>query len=258
MFTLNDFKVELQNPEEVKGFIKKHGEFATVCYNTNTKYAEKVGESCLQSGHLSGSRHLYMVFELKNIPRSAVDQIVRHTQGFVTNVQSLRYCNKDGKVSIYIASELLDSPYMVKTIKDQEDIVNAQYNYIQTFLEDGGITGEKANEIARTILPIGVATECNIAVNLECLMHLANVRLCTRAELPIRTIVKEMVRQVVEVESRYKPFLVPNCKKLGYCPEGNKHSCGRKPTKEEIDNREEKYLALKKWFTEFKKEHGYD
>ena len=167
-----------------------------------------------------------MVFELKNVPRSAVDQIVRATQGFVTNVQSLRYCNKDGKVSIYIAPELLDSPYMVKTIKDQEDIVNAQYNYIQTFLEDGGITGEKANEIARTILPIGVATECNIAVNLECLMHLANVRLCTRAELPIRTIVKEMVKQVTEVEPRYKPYLVPNCVKNRRCPEG-KHSCGK-------------------------------
>lgn len=258
MFTLSDFRVKFKNPEEVQDFIKKHGEFAAVCYNTDVKYAEKVGESCLQSGHLSGSRHLYMVFELKNIPRSAVDQIVRATQGFVTNVQSLRYCNKDGKVSIYIAPELLDSPYMVKTIKDQEDIVNAQYNYIQTFLKDGGITGEKANEIARTILPIGVATECNIAVNLECLMHLANIRLCTRAELPIRTIVKEMVKQVVEIEPRYKPYLVPNCEKLGYCPEGNKHSCGRKPTKEEVDTREEKYLALRKWFIEFKKEHGYD
>ena len=75
-------------------------------------------------------------------------------------------------------------------------------------------------EIARTILPIGISTKCSFAVNLEGLIHLANVRLCNRAELPIRTIVKEMVRQVVEVEPRYKPFLVPNCKKLGYCPEG--------------------------------------
>lgn len=226
MFTIKDFNIKLINPEEVEKFIERHGSFSAVCYNTPKEKAEKVGESCLKSGHLSGSRHLYMIFELKNIPRSAVDQIVRTTQGFVTNVQSLRYCNKDGKVSIYIAPELLDSPYMVKTIKDQEDIVNAQYNYIQTFLEDGGITGEKANEIARTILPIGVATECNIAVNLECLMHLANVRLCTRAELPIRTIVKEMVRQVVEVEPRYEPYLVPNCVKNRRCPEG-KHSCGK-------------------------------
>lgn len=226
MFTIDDFKVKLVNGEEVKNFIKKHGEFAAICYDTPKEKAEAVGLHCLKSGHFSGSRHLHFVFELENVPRSAVDQIVRHNIGFVTNVQSLRYCNKDGKISIYMAPELVDNPYMIKTIQDQENIVNAQYNYIQGYLEEGHIKGEKANEIARTILPIGISTSCNIAVNIECLAHLANVRLCTRAELPIRTIVKEMVRQVVEVEPRYKFLLVPQCKKLGYCPENNKE-CAR-------------------------------
>lgn len=226
MFTIDDFKVKLVNGEEVKSFIKKHGEFAAICYDTPKEKAEAVGLHCLKSGHFSGSRHLHFVFELENVPRSAVDQIVRHNIGFVTNVQSLRYCNKDGKISIYMAPELVDNPYMIKTIQDQENIVNAQYNYIQSYLEEGHIKGEKANEIARTILPIGISTSCNIAVNIECLAHLANVRLCTRAELPIRTIVKEMVKQVVEVEPRYKFLLVPQCKKLGYCPENNKE-CAR-------------------------------
>ena len=226
MFTIDDFKVKLVNGEEVKNFIKKHGEFAAICYDTPKEKAEAVGLHCLKSGHFSGSRHLHFVFELENVPRSAVDQIVRHNIGFVTNVQSLRYCNKDGKVSIYMAPELVDNPYMIKTIQDQENIVNAQYNYIQGYLEEGHIKGEKANEIARTILPIGISTSCNIAVNIECLAHLANVRLCTRAELPIRTIVKEMVNQVISVEPRYKFLLVPQCKKLGYCPEGNKE-CAR-------------------------------
>lgn len=226
MFTIDDFKVKLVNGEEVKNFIKKHGEFAAICYNTPKEKAEAVGLHCLKSGHFSGSRHLHFVFELENVPRSAVDQIVRHNIGFVTNVQSLRYCNKDGKISIYMAPELADNPYMIKTIQDQENIVNAQYNYIQGYLEEGHIKGEKANEIARTILPIGISTSCNIAVNIECLAHLANVRLCTRAELPIRTIVKEMVNQVISVEPRYKFLLVPQCKKLGYCPENNKE-CAR-------------------------------
>ena len=226
MFTIDDFKVKLVNGEEVKNFIKKHGEFAAICYDTPKEKAEAVGLHCLKSGHFSGSRHLHFVFELENVPRSSVDQIVRHNIGFVTNVQSLRYCNKDGKVSIYMAPELANNPYMIKTIQDQENIVNAQYNYIQSYLEEGHIKGEKANEIARTILPIGISTSCNIAVNIECLAHLANVRLCTRAELPIRTIVKEMVKQVVEVEPRYKFLLVPQCKKLGYCPENNKE-CAR-------------------------------
>ena len=220
MFTINDFKVELKNPEEVKNFVKRHGEFATVCYNTPKEKAEQVGMHCLASGHLSGSRHLYMVFEIKNVPRSAVDQLVRHTQGFVTNVQSLRYCNKDGKVSLYAAPEIEKDIYLTQSLHNYEAQAQAYYDYFQSNLKNNGYTNEQANEIARTTIPIGVATECNIAVNLECLMHLANVRLCTRAELPIRTIVKEMVKQVVEVEPRYKPYLVSQCKKLGYCPEG--------------------------------------
>ena len=220
MFTLKDFQIKLVNGEEVKNFIKRQGRFSAVCYNTNTKYAEQVGEHCLESGHLSGSRHLYMVFEIKNVPRSAVDQLVRHTQGFVTNVQSLRYCNKDGKISLYAAPEIEKDIYLTQSLHNYEAQAQAYYDYFQSNLKNNGYTNEQANEIARTVIPIGVATECNIAVNIECLIHLANVRLCTRAELPIRTIVKEMVRQVVEVEPRYKPFLVPNCKKLGYCPEG--------------------------------------
>ena len=226
MFTINDFKVRLVNGEEVKSFVKKHGEFSAVCYNTNPKFAERVGEHCLQSGHFSGSRHLFFVFELENVPRSAVDQAVRHNIGFVTNVQSLRYCNKDGKVSLYAAPEIANDIYLSNSLRNYESQVQANYDYFQNNMKNNGRTNEQANEIARTVLPIGISTSCNIAVNIECLIHLANVRLCTRAELPIRTIVSQMVDQVVEVEPRYKPFLVPQCKKLGYCPENNK-GCAR-------------------------------
>lgn len=220
MFTIKDFNIKLINPEEVEKFIERHGSFSAVCYNTPKEKAEQVGMHCLTSGHLSGSRHLYMVFEIKNVPRSAVDQLVRHTQGFVTNVQSLRYCNKDGKVSLYAAPEIEKDIYLTQSLHNYEAQAQAYYDYFQSNLKNNGYTNEQANEIARTTIPIGIATECNIAVNLECLIHLANVRLCTRAELPIRTIVKQMVRQVVAIEPRYKPYLVPNCKKLGYCPEG--------------------------------------
>ena len=135
-------------------------------------------------------------------------------------MQSLRYCNKDGKISLYAAPEIEKDIYLTQSLHNYEAQAQAYYDYFQSNLKNNGYTNEQANEIARTVIPIGVATECNVAVNIECLIHLANVRLCTRAELPIRTIVKEMVKQVVEVEPRYKPYLVSQCKKLGYCPEG--------------------------------------
>ena len=86
MFAEQNFKVTLVNKDEVTQFIKKHGEFACVCYSTPKEQAEKVGLHCLKSGHLSGSRHLYFVFELDRIPRFTIDQLVRHEVGVVKNV----------------------------------------------------------------------------------------------------------------------------------------------------------------------------
>lgn len=222
MFTEKDFKVTLMNKEEVGSFIKKHGEFACICYNTPIKAAEKVGEHCLQSGHLSGSRHLYFVFKLEMIPRFTIDQLVRHEVGVVKNVQSLRYVTKDG-FKVYCPPEMRDDLEAKWEYQRAEDYLNYTYKLNVKRFESKG--KERANEIARTFLPIGIATECSFACNLEGLINLAHKRLCTRAELPIRALAKLMVKEVLEAEPRYGPYLVPQCEYLKRCPEG--HSCGR-------------------------------
>lgn len=205
------------------------GYVVNVSFNTRNKYPHISLKKHKTIKHYEGKVYCvnvsnHIIFVRRNGKAvwcgNCVDQLVRHTQGFVTNVQSLRYCNKDGKVSLYAAPEIEKDIYLTQSLHNYEAQAQAYYDYFQSNLKNNGYTNEQANEIARTTIPIGIATECNIAVNLECLIHLANVRLCTRAELPIRTIVKQMVRQVVAIEPRYKPYLVPNCKKLGYCPEG--------------------------------------
>ena len=224
MFTEKDFQVTLMNKSDVEHFIRRHGEFACVCYDTPIGQADKVGEHCLKSGHLSGSRHLYFVFKLKNIPRFTVDQLVRHEVGVVKNVQSLRYVTKgnldkiDEGFNIYIPPELRDNIEDRWEFERTEDYLNIVYRRLvkaQRYMTNK----ERANEIARTLIPIGVATECSFACNLEGLINLANKRLCNRAERPIHVLVKMMVNEVIAVEPRYKEFLVPQCKKLGYCPE---------------------------------------
>ena len=222
MFTEKDFKVTLMNPDEVKQFIRKHGEFACVCYNTPIERADGTGLHCLQSGHLSGSRHLFFIFSLKNIPRFTVDQLVRHEVGVVKNVQSLRYVTKDN-FNVYMPPEI-EQDLMAKWEHSRaEDYLRITYNKTVRDLAPK-VGKERANEIARISLPIGIATECSFACNLEGLINLANKRLCNRAERPIHILVKIMVDEVLAVEPRYEEFLVPQCKKLGYCPE--KKGCG--------------------------------
>lgn len=231
MYTEKDFKVKLVNKEQVKHFIEEHGRFACVCYDTNPKYAEKVGLECLKSGHFSGSRHLYFIFDLKMIPRFTIDQLVRHEQGVVKNVQSLRYCNKDGKINLYMAPEFEDNIEARNKLVEYENYFSIIYELLQKSFKTPLLSDDKTinskerlNEVTRTIMPIGIASECSFACNLEALIHLSNVRLCNRAELPIRHLVQLMVNEVIAVEPRYSKYLVPKCMKYGFCNESK--SCG--------------------------------
>ena len=226
MFTNSDFKVELMNGEDVKSFIKRHGDFSRVCYNTPEHRAEGCGLHCLKSGHLSGSRHLYFEFRITNVPRHMIDQLVRHEVGITKNVQSLRYVDKSN-MSIYFPPEVVNDINLLADFKTMEMELKVFHERIKQQLIEKGITNkERVNEICRTFIPIGVSSSCSFACNLEGLINLCHKRLCTRAEQPIRLVVQAMVKAVLEVEPRYKEFLVPQCEYLGRCPEG-KHGCGR-------------------------------
>lgn len=231
MYTISDIKVTLLNPEEVKKFIHSHGLIACVCYNTNEKYAERVGLSCMKDGHFSGSRGDFFKFEIE-CPRYTADQIMRHEQGVFKNCQSQRYVNMDDNFSIYVPPQVMNDDLLRKEYEKYEQACKAIYDKNRYLMNDKGITGEKANDLMRTMLPIGVKCKLRIGFTIEALIHFMHKRLCTRADLPIRKVAQLMRDEVLKIEPRYTEFLVPQCKELLYCPE--KHSCGAYPSKEEV------------------------
>ena len=232
MYTIDDIKVTLLNAEEVKDFIKRHGEVACVCYNTNEKYAEKVGKSCMIEGHMSGSRGDFFKFEIE-CPRFTIDQIVRHEQGVFKNVQSQRYVDMDDDFSIYVPPKVVNNPMLVEQYIQYEEMCKAQYKVNRACFNDLNITGEQANDLMRTMLPIGVKSKVRIGFTLEALIHFMHKRLCVRADEPIRRVAKLMKDEVLKVQPEYKELLVPQCKAMMYCPE--KHSCGAYPSRKEIE-----------------------
>ena len=78
----------------------------------------------------------------------------------------------------------------------------------------------------RYVLPNATATSMVASLNLRELIHLANLRLCTRAQKEIRILVKRMCDELTKEEEWLKDYLVPKCERLGYCDEDK--SCGRK------------------------------
>ena len=231
MYTIDDIKVTLLNPEEVKKFIYNHGIIATICYNTPEKYAEKVGLSCLKEGHTSGSRGDFFKFEIV-APRFNQDQLFRHEQGVFKNMQSQRYVDMDDNFSIYVPPQIMADEALKQVYQEYEDKCREQYKELRLMMDNRGITGEQANDLMRTMLPIGVMAKSRMGFTIEALIHFMHKRLCKRADVPIRRVAQLMRDEVLKVEPRYKDLLVPQCVAMMYCPE--RKGCGMYPSKEEV------------------------
>ena len=230
MYELKDIKVTLLNPDEVKNFIRNHGVIACVCYGTDEKYAERVGYSCLKEGHTSGSRGDYFKFEIE-CPRFTADQIARHEQGVFKNMQSQRYVDMDD-FDIYMPPNVANDKQLRALYEEYEKTIKEWYQMSRVEMKARGIDGERANDLMRTLLPIGVKTKLRMGFDIEALIHFMHKRLCMRADLPIRQVARLMRDEVLAVAPRYEEFLVPHCEDLLYCPE--RHSCGRHPSKNVI------------------------
>lgn len=231
MYSIDDIKVELLNPEEVKNFIKNHGIFACQCYMTPEKFAERVGMSCLVEGHTSGSRADMFKFRIYS-PRFCADQIMRHSVGTAINCQSQRYVDMDDNFSLYAPPQVYNDEALRKAYQEYEDNCRLQYKAIRLVMTANGVTGEKANDLMRTMLPIGVPCNLTMGFTVEALIHFMHKRLCVRADAPIRQVAKLMKEAVLAVEPRYAELFVPQCQADMYCPE--KHGCGAYPNKEEV------------------------
>ena len=231
MYTVNDIKVTLLNGEDVVNFIKNHGITACICYATDEKYAEKVGLSCMKEGHMSGSRGDFFKFEIE-APRFTIDQIVRHEQGVFKNVQSQRYVDMDDEFSLYAPPYVMKDDHLLYRYLKYEDMCRKQYKMNREIFDSLGVTGEEANDLMRTLLPIGVKSKVRIGFTLEALIHFMHKRLCVRADLPIRKVAELMREEVLKVQPLYEEMLVPQCVDLLYCPE--KHGCKRYPSKQEL------------------------
>lgn len=233
MYTIDDIKVKLLNEDEIGGFIKNHGTIACICYDTDDEFSEKVGESCMTEGHMSGSRGDYFKFEIE-APRFTLDQLFRHELGVFKNMQSQRYVDMDNDFSIFVPKKVYSDEKLRDRYKLYEDMCKYQYQANRDIFNDLGIKGEKANDLMRTMLPIGVKSKARIGFTLEALIHFCHKRLCVRSDAPIVKVAKLIRDEVVKVQPKYKDLLIPQCEHLMYCPE--KHGCKKYPSRIELEN----------------------
>ena len=221
-----EFKVTLLNGEDFQndGLFKRWGLFSSVWYNTPLSQAIPVGKHCLQAGHFSGSRYIYYAFHIDGV-RSANDQLVRHEQGVVKNMQSQRYVNKSD-FDYYTSSDIESNPQAKEKYDAAMKVIQEVYNDITSILAEVGLHGEQANEQARGVLPMDIESKLALALNIEGLIHLAHKRLCLRTQEHTRKIVGMIIDETLKVSPELKEYLVPQCEAMFYCPE-NHNGCPR-------------------------------
>lgn len=177
----------------------------------------------VSSGHYSTIEHIQISFAISNVSRACTHQLVRHRHMSFSQ-KSQRYVKEKGQFDYIIPPTIEKDPDLKEKF---ENFMTEISNKYQEFVE-AGIPAEDA----RFVLPNATSSSMVASLNLREMIHLANLRLCTRAQYEIRQLVKGMCDELIKSEPWLKDYLVPKCVRLGFCDEDK--SCGRMPKKEEF------------------------
>ena len=183
----------------------------------------KLVERVVSSGHYSTIEHIQVTFAISNVSRACTHQLVRHRLMSFSQ-KSQRYVQEKGQFDFIIPPTIDKNPELKEKFISFMGEISDKY---QEFV-DAGIPAEDA----RFVLPNATSSSLVASLNLRELIHLAQLRLCTRAQYEIRMMVKAMCDEITKEEPWLKEYLVPKCEFNGFCDEHK--SCGRKITKSEL------------------------
>lgn len=176
-------------------------QIASICYDSDPTNPMALVKHLYNNGHHSVMEHIYFTFKIEGISRACSHQLVRHRHCSFTQ-RSQRYCSEDGFEVVKPKS--FDDIY----VENFEDWYGTYNECIRTLY--GGLQKQEIpNEDARYILPNACATSLYMSLNLRELIHMANERLCIRAQWEIRNLVREMCKLV---DPQLQFMLVPKCK----------------------------------------------
>jgi thymidylate synthase (FAD) len=173
-------------------------------------------EERLKTGHASPLEQVWFEFGISGVSRAFSHQFVRHRVGISFEQQSQRYVTyKEGEF-----------PYTIpETVKKagMADKMTELFGEVAGLYEEMVAAGVPAED-ARFLLPNATNTNFKITVNFASLLHICDLRLCTRAQWEFRKVAALMRSEVMKVVPELGRYLQPKCgeHRLGYCDESEK------------------------------------
>lgn len=175
--------------------IETIAKIASICYDSNPKNPSALTTHLYKNGHHSVFEHIYFTFKIEGISRACSHQLVRHRHCSFTQ-RSQRYCSEED-------FDYVTPPHIHK----YSPVFDAMMSTVMENYED--LTEFAPNEDARYVLPNACTTELYLSCNLRELIHIANERLCIKAQWEIRELVQKMVALI---DPKLHFMLVPKCK----------------------------------------------
>ena len=159
---------------------------------------------------------MWFEFGISGVSRAFSHQFVRHRIGISFEQQSQRYVKfKDARFP-YAIPESVQRAGMADKMKGAFEEIGRLYQE----LLDAGVPAEDA----RFLLPNATSTNFKVVVNFQELLHICDLRLCTRAQWEFRKVAAMMRGEVMKAVPALGRYLQPKCGefRLGYCDESEK------------------------------------
>ncbi|MEX2080232.1 MAG: FAD-dependent thymidylate synthase [Dehalococcoidia bacterium] len=173
-------------------------------------------EERLKTGHASPLEQVHFEFGISGVSRAFSHQFVRHRVGISFEQQSQRYVTyKEGEFPYTV-------PQSVRKA-GMADKMEALFEQVGELYEEMVAAGVPAED-ARFLLPNATNTNFKITVNFQSLLHICDLRLCTRAQWEFRKVAALIRAEVVKAVPELGKYLQPKCGELrmGYCDESEK------------------------------------
>ena len=167
----------------------------------------------LGTGHASPLQQVWFEFGISGVSRAFSHQFVRHHVGISFEQQSQRYVAYGDGAFPYT------TPESVRRAGKEEAFGRAIGAAGRAYRElvEAGVPAEDA----RFLLPNATNTNFKVSVNYLELLHIADLRLCTRAQWEFRKVVAMMRAEVKRAFPGLARYVQPKCgeARLGYCDE---------------------------------------
>ena len=180
----------------------------------------------LESGHDSPVEHVSFTFALSGVSRALTHQLVRHRMASYSQ-QSQRYVDASAFAYVMPPAIVANAAALERFERCMDEVGNA-YREILGFLKADG-RASSAREDARFVLPQATAGNIVVSMNCRSLLHFFEQRCCMRAQWEIRGAAAAMLEHCRAVLPELFNGAGARCERLGYCPEGEKFTCGRFP-----------------------------